>query len=205
MHALRGVNLIVEPGEFIAIMGSSGSGKSTLMALLGCLDRPTSGDYYFEGVDVARLSEPELAHIRSERLGFVFQSFNLLARTSAIENVALPLFYAAGGPRAGPSAPSGRARRSIFSASAIASATHRGSSPAASSSASRLRAHLINNPSLLLADEPTGNLDTRTSHDIMETLQIAQSRAGALPSLSSRMSQTSRPTPTVLSRCVTEK
>jgi ABC-type lipoprotein export system ATPase subunit len=94
VHALRGVNLIVQPGEFIAIMGSSGSGKSTLMSLLGCLDRPSSGEYYLEGVNVARLTEPELARIRSERLGFVFQSFNLLARTSAIENVALSEIFA---------------------------------------------------------------------------------------------------------------
>src|ERR1019366_2415113 len=97
VHALSDVSLIVERGEFVAIMGSSGSGKSTLMSILGCLDRPSSGHYYFEGLDVAQLGEPDLARRRSERLGFVFQSFNLHARTSALENVALPLFYAASG------------------------------------------------------------------------------------------------------------
>jgi macrolide transport system ATP-binding/permease protein len=98
VHALRDVSLMIDRGEFVAIMGASGSGKSTLMAVLGCLDRPSGGRYFFEGVDIAGLDEPVRARLRSERLGFVFQSFNLLARTSAIENVALPLFYSASGP-----------------------------------------------------------------------------------------------------------
>jgi macrolide transport system ATP-binding/permease protein len=97
VHALRDVSLTVEHGEFIAIMGASGSGKSTLMSILGCLDRPSGGRYWFDGIEVAELSEPDLAGIRSERLGFVFQSFNLLPRTSALENVALPLLYAMSG------------------------------------------------------------------------------------------------------------
>jgi macrolide transport system ATP-binding/permease protein len=172
VHALRGVSLVVDRGEFIAIMGSSGSGKSTLMALLGCLDRPTSGSYYFEGVDVARLSEPELAHIRSERLGFVFQSFNLLARTSAIENVALPLFYASSN-RTERTSRLDRAR-SALNLLGLGDRERNTSGQLSGGQQQRvaIARALINNPSVLLADEPTGNLDTRTSHDIMKTLRL---------------------------------
>jgi macrolide transport system ATP-binding/permease protein len=171
IHALRGVSLVVERGEFLAIMGSSGSGKSTLMAILGCLDRPTSGSYHLEGIEVAKLSEPELARIRSERLGFVFQSFNLLARTSAIENIALPLFYAT-------SDSTNKAQRMERARSALTMLGLGGrerNSPGKLSGGEQQRVAiaraLINSPSLLLADEPTGNLDSRTSHEIMETLQ----------------------------------
>jgi macrolide transport system ATP-binding/permease protein len=139
VHALAGVDLRVEEGEFLALMGASGSGKSTLMNILGCLDRPTSGHYLFEGVDVAERSEPELARMRSERIGFVFQSFNLLARTSALENVALPLFSPTAAPPAAPSAARAPARPSPRSAWPRASATRRASSRAASSSGSPLR------------------------------------------------------------------
>jgi macrolide transport system ATP-binding/permease protein len=178
VHALRDVSVTVESGEFIAIVGSSGSGKSTLMAVLGCLDRPTSGRYYFEGVDVAGLSEPELARIRSERLGFVFQSFNLLARTSAAENVALPLFYAASGP-AGVSSRLARARAAL---GLLGLGERERNTPAQLSGGQQQRVAiaraLINTPSLLLADEPTGNLDTRTSHEIMETLTALNREQG---------------------------
>ena len=170
VYALNDVSVTIERGEFVAIMGSSGSGKSTLMSILGCLDRPSSGHYFFEGLDVAQLDEPALARLRSERLGFVFQSFNLLARTSALENVALPLFYAASGP---PGAAS-RTERAREALKTVGLAERERNTPGQLSGGQQQRVALaralINDPSLLLADEPTGNLDTRTSHEIMQTL-----------------------------------
>jgi macrolide transport system ATP-binding/permease protein len=178
VNALAGVNLVIEPGEFVAIMGSSGSGKSTLMAILGGLDRPSTGRYFLDGVDVAGLDEPALARIRSERLGFVFQSFNLLARTSAIENVALPLFYASSGPVDG-LARTARARASL---ALLGLAERENNTPAQLSGGQQQRVAiaraLINDPSLLLADEPTGNLDSRTSHEIMQTLATLNRERG---------------------------
>ena len=177
VFALRGIDLTIERGEFVAIMGSSGSGKSTLMAILGCLDRPTGGQYFLEGVDVAGLSETALAAVRSEKLGFVFQSFNLLARTSAIENVELPLIYATsplpGGER------SDRARESL---GLLGLADRERNTPGQLSGGQQQRVAiaraLINSPSILLADEPTGNLDTHTSHDIMSILTALNRERG---------------------------
>ncbi len=170
VHALQDVSLTINEGEFVAIMGHSGSGKSTLMAVLGCLDRPSGGRYFFEGTDVARLEEPERASLRSERLGFVFQSFNLLARTSAIENVALPLFYSA----TGPASATMRTERARAVLTLLGLGDRERNTPGQLSGGQQQRVAiaraLINNPGLLLADEPTGNLDTRTSHEIMETL-----------------------------------
>jgi len=170
VHALAGVDFTVERGEFVAIMGSSGSGKSTLMSILGCLDRPSTGRYLLDGIDVAGLPEPDLARIRSERLGFVFQMFNLLSRTSAAENVALPLLYSDGG-KSGSKTRFGRAQEAL---DRLGLGDRAGNTPSQLSGGQQQRVAiaraLINSPSLLLADEPTGNLDTRTSHEIMQTL-----------------------------------
>jgi macrolide transport system ATP-binding/permease protein len=170
IHALNGVSLSIKRGEFVAIIGASGSGKSTLMAILGCLDRPSSGQYLFEGVDVATLSEPDLAHLRSERIGYVFQSFNLLPRTSAIENVAMPLYYAATGPATRKT----RTQRARAMLELVGLADREHNTPAQLSGGQQQRVAmaraLINEPSLICADEPTGNLDTKTSHEVLDTL-----------------------------------
>ncbi|MCW5690246.1 MAG: ABC transporter permease, partial [Pseudolabrys sp.] len=178
VHALRDVSVEIGAGEFVAIMGASGSGKSTLMNVIGCLDRPSSGHYFFEDIDVATLSEPERARLRSERLGFVFQSFNLLARTSALENTALPLFYAAAGPAGvGPRETRARAMLALLGLGDRERNTPGQLSGGQQQRVAIARA-LINEPGLLLADEPTGNLDTRTSHEIMETLTTLNRKQG---------------------------
>lgn len=169
VRALRGVDLAIARGEFVAIMGASGSGKSTLMAILGCLDSPTGGRYLLEGVDVAALDEPELARLRRERLGFVFQSFNLLARASAIENVALPLFYSDKAMDGAQRLEKARAALTLLNLGDRAQNTPAQLSGGQQQRVAIARA-LINGPSVLFADEPTGNLDTKTSHEIMETL-----------------------------------
>ena len=178
VHALRDVSVEIGAGEFVAIMGASGSGKSTLMNVIGCLDRPSSGHYFFEDIDVATFSEPERARLRSERLGFVFQSFNLLARTSALENTALPLFYAAAGPAGvGPRETRARAMLALLGLGDRERNTPGQLSGGQQQRVAIARA-LINEPGLLLADEPTGNLDTRTSHEIMETLTTLNRKQG---------------------------
>ena len=165
VHALDGVSLTIDNGDFVAIMGASGSGKSTLLNILGCLDTPTSGTYLLDGVEVSRMSRAQLARIRNQKLGFVFQNFNLLSRTSALENVELPTFYNRRFP--------GRERRAHASRmlERVGLGNRADHTPAQLSGGQQQRVAiaraLMNSPPVILADEPTGNLDTRSSVEIM--------------------------------------
>jgi putative ABC transport system ATP-binding protein len=168
VHALRGVSLTIREGEFVAIMGASGSGKSTTMNILGCLDQPTRGHYVLDGEDVSAMTKDERADIRCQKIGFVFQGFNLLSRTSALENVELPMLYA--GVETGQ-----RNERALGALAAVGLAGREQNHPNQLSGGQQQRVAvaraLVNNPALILADEPTGNLDSRTSVEVMDIFQ----------------------------------
>jgi putative ABC transport system ATP-binding protein len=173
VHAIRGISLAIRAGEFVAVMGASGSGKSTLMNIIGCLDKPSSGEYFLEGVRVSDFDKRTLASVRNQKLGFVFQGFNLISRTTALENVAMPTLYT----RLGKAERNQRASEAL----SLVGLGHRHDHyPSQMSGGQQQRVAiaraLVNRPSILIADEPTGNLDSRTSVEVMEVLQNLNDR-----------------------------